>query len=81
MFSPSHRQLWMKKDDCKIALLSDKWQDGITPRATHRQTAATEETDVNKSPPPALIYRALPSHKDTGVYGRGLEKPLLYEDT
>lgn len=57
MFFPSHRQLWMKKDGRKIALLSDKWQDGITPRATHQQTAATEETDVNKSPPPAVIYQ------------------------
>lgn len=35
--------------------LSDKWQDGIAPRAAHRQTAATEGKDVNKSAPAAPI--------------------------
>lgn len=32
---------------------ADKWQDGTAPRAAHRQTAATEEKDGNKSPPGA----------------------------
>lgn len=35
--------------------LSDKWQDGMAPRAAHRQTAATEGRDGNKSPPAAPI--------------------------
>lgn len=35
--------------------LSDKWQDGMAPWAAHRQTAAAEGKDGNKSPPTAPI--------------------------
>jgi len=33
----------------------DKWQDGSAVRAAHRQTAAAEGRDGNKSPPAAPI--------------------------
>ena len=45
----------METDDREIGVQSDKWQDGITPWAAHQQTAATERTDVHKSPPTAPI--------------------------